>query len=116
MQLLLINNQKPYSGSDVCWNLLRLAQTALNKGHIVNIFLINEGVELANAKLKPPTNYFNLQQMLAETIAKGAAVKLCKTCIDRCGINKKEILEGVLIAGMDNLLQWIEESDKIVSF
>lgn len=116
MQLLLINNQKSYSGKDDCWNLLRLAQTALSKGHKVNIFLINDGVELANVNIKPPENYFNLQDILKEIIEKGATVKLCKTCIDRCGINEDEILEGVIVAGMDNLLQWIEESDKVVSF
>ncbi|MBI3794662.1 MAG: hypothetical protein HY280_08015, partial [Nitrospinae bacterium] len=41
--LLVIIGTNPYGGSDAAWNAIRLAQTALESGDKVRIFLINAG-------------------------------------------------------------------------
>jgi len=114
---LLVFNKNPYDGSDVTWNGLRLADQLLNTGLEVNIFLMNDSVDLARDVTKPPEGYFDLVQMLKELIAKGVPVKVCGTCNVRCGIHKGEpYFEGAQEAKMTELAQWIKEADKVISF
>jgi uncharacterized protein involved in oxidation of intracellular sulfur len=116
MNLLLILNREPYDGTDVVWNALRLAENSLIAGNKVRIFLLNNGVDLARVGLEPPGDSYDLQKMLIDLINKGVSVKLCKTCIVRCGLDEGETIEEAEIAGMRDLVEWTETSDKIISF
>ena len=114
---LLVFNRNPYDGTDVTWNGLRLAETLLNTGLEVNIFLMNDSVDLARDITKPPEDYFDLGQMLKELIGKSVLVKVCGTCKVRCGIHKGEpYFEGAQEAKMAELAQWVKEADKVISF
>jgi uncharacterized protein involved in oxidation of intracellular sulfur len=114
---LLVFNRNPYDGTDVTWNGLRLADQLLNIGLEVNIFLMNDSVDLARDAAIPTEGYFDLGKMLKELIAKGVPVKVCGTCKVRCGIHKGEpYFEGAHEAKMTELAQWVKEADKIISF
>jgi len=114
---LLVFNRNPYDGTDVTWNGLRLAEQLLNTGLDVNIFLMNDSVDLARDITKSPEGYFDLVQMLKELIAKDVPVKVCGTCNVRCGIHKGvPYFEGTQKAKMTELAQWVKEADKIISF
>jgi len=114
---LLVFNKNPYDGTDITWNGLRLADQLLNTGLGVNIFLMNDSVDLARDITKPPEGYFDLVQMLKELIVKDVSVKVCGTCNIRCGIHKGEpYFEGAQEAKMTELAQWIKEADKVISF
>ncbi|MBN2019279.1 MAG: DsrE family protein [Sedimentisphaerales bacterium] len=114
---LLVFNRNPYDGTDVTWNGLRLAEQLLNAGLEVNIFLMNDSVDLARDATKAPEGYFDLGKMLKELIARGVPVKVCGTCKARCGIHKGEpYFEGAHEAKMTELAQWFKEADKIISF
>lgn len=52
--MTIILNHEPYDGSDIMWNALRLASTLHKKGEKVNIFLMNDAVDLARDKTKTP--------------------------------------------------------------
>ena len=115
--ILLIFNKNPYDGTDVTWNGLRQAEQLLNVGLKVNIFLMNDSVDLARDVTKPPEGYFDLVQMLKELIAKDVAVQVCGTCNVRCGIHKGlPYFEGAQQAKMTELAQWIKETDKVITF
>ena len=115
--VLLVFNKNPYDGTDVTWNGLRLAEQLLNTGLDVNIFLMNDSVDLARDITEPPEDYFDLVQMLKELINKNVQVKVCGTCNARCGIHKGEpYFEGAQGAKMTELAQWIKETDKIITF
>ena len=115
--VLLVFNRNPYDGTDVTWNGLRLAEQLLNVGLKVNIFLMNDSVDLARDVTKPPEGYFDLVQMLKELIAKNVSVKVCGTCNARCGIHKGEpYFEDAKKAKMTELAQWIKETNKIITF
>ncbi len=115
MTLLIILNRKPDDGTDVTWNALRLAGQALQDGLGVRIFLMNDSVALARDGF-PKSADHDLQRMLLETTAKGAEVKLCKNCITRCGIAPGQIIPEIKIGTMPELSQWIQTSEKVVSF
>jgi uncharacterized protein involved in oxidation of intracellular sulfur len=117
MKTLLVLNRNPYDGTDVTWNALRLGEKLLDKGTELKIFLMNDSIDLAKEGVKPPEGYFNLTEMLRGLIGKGVQVKVCGTCLVRCGIHKnKPLTNGAIEAKMPELAEWITESDRVVSF
>lgn len=118
MRTLIVLNRLPYDGTDVTWNGLRLAGKLAENGHEVRIFLMNDSVDLARETCKAPAEYDqDLVSMLKALIAKGVAVKVCGTCMARCGIHKNHpYYEGAHKATMAELAQWVAESDRVLTF
>ncbi len=118
MKTLIIFNREPYDNTDVTWNGLRLADTLRQKGGEVRIFLMNDSVDMARDVCTPPANYDqDLSQMLKELIANGVAVKVCGTCMARCGIYKNHpYFDGAEKSTMSALADWVMDSDKVLTF
>jgi uncharacterized protein involved in oxidation of intracellular sulfur len=117
MKTLMVMNRNPYDGTDVTWNALRLGEKLLDKGTELRIFLMNDSIDLAKEEVMPPEGYFNLTEMLQGLMGKGVPVKVCGTCLGRCGIHKnKPLIHGAVEANMPELAEWIVETDKVISF
>ena len=117
MKVLVVLNRNPYDGTDVTWNALRLGEKLLDRGTELRLFLMNDSVDLAREGVEPPAGYFNLTEMLAGLIAKGVPVKVCGTCLVRCGIHKaKSLIKSAPEAKMPELAEWLLECDKAISF
>jgi uncharacterized protein involved in oxidation of intracellular sulfur len=118
VKILIVFNREPYDNTDVTWNGLRLADKLLDAGQEVRIFLMNDSVDMARDVCKPPAEYDqDLSQMLKDLIAKGVPVKVCGTCMARCGIYKNHpYFEGAEKSTMPDLAQWVIESDKVLTF
>ncbi len=118
MSILIIFNRLPYVHTDVSWNGLRLAGQLLKEGRRVRVFLMNDAVDMARDVCKPPADYDqDLSQILKDLIDKGVSVKVCGTCMVRCGIHKNEpYFEGAEKATMQQLAEWVAESDKVLTF
>ena len=55
--------------------------------------------------------------MLKQLIEKRVPVKVCGTCMARCGVYKKHpYFDGAEKATMQDLAQWITTSEKVISF
>ena len=86
MITILLNHQ-PYDGTDVTWNALRLAKTLHKNAEEVNIFLMNDAVDLARDKTVKPDYYeYDLVEMLKKMYVQGVKLQACGTCNARCGI------------------------------
>lgn len=118
MTTLVIFNRPPYDGTDVTWNGLRLAGKLAENRHEVRIFLMNDAVDMARENCKAPVGYDqDLVSMLKALIAKGVPVKVCGTCMARCGIHKNEsYYQGAHKATMAELAEWVAGSDKTLTF
>jgi len=118
MKILIIFNRQPYDNTDVTWNGLRLADKLSDANQEVRIFLMNDSVDMARDVCKPPANYDqDLSQMLKELIAKGIIVRVCGTCMARCGIYKNHpYFDGAEKSTMPALAEWVIDSDKVISF
>ena len=118
MKILIILNREPYDNTDVTWNGLRLAGKLLDSGSEVRVFLMNDAVDLARDACRPPEGYDqDLSKMLKELIARGLIVKVCGTCMARCGIYKNQpYFEGAEKSTMQALADWVADSDKIMTF
>lgn len=118
MKTLIIFNREPYDNTDVTWNGLRLADKLLDAGSEVRLFLMNDAVDLARDACRPPEGYDqDLSAMLKALIARGVAVKVCGTCMARCGIFKNQpYFDGAEKSTMPELAEWVVDSDKVISF
>ncbi len=118
MKILFIFNRQPYDNTDVTWNGLRLAGKLLDAKNDIRIFLMNDSVDMARNACKPPEGYDqDLSQMLKDLITKGASVKVCGTCMSRCGIHKNQpYFDGANKATMSELAEWVIDSDKALTF
>ncbi len=118
MKILIIFNREPYDNTDVTWNGLRLAKTLSKDGHEVRIFLMNDSVDMARDACTPPEGYDqDLSQMLKDLISYGTEVKVCGTCMSRCGIYKNHpYFEGAEKSTMKALSEWVVDSDKVLTF
>jgi uncharacterized protein involved in oxidation of intracellular sulfur len=117
MKALSTLNRNPYDGTDVTWNALRLGEKLLDKGMKLRIFVMNDSGDLAKEGIEPLSGYFNLIEMLSALIGKGVSIKVCGTCLVRCGTHKsKPLIKGAVEAKMPEFAEWIEECDKVISF
>ncbi len=118
MSILIIFNREPYDNTDVTWNALRLAGQLTENQHKVQIFLMNDSVDLARDVCLPPEGYDqDLSQMLKDLISKGVSVKVCGTCMARCGIYKNHpYFDGAESSTMQDLAELVAQSNKVLTF
>lgn len=118
MSVLLIFNRQPYDGTDVTWNGLRLAGTLLEAGQEVRLFLMNDAVDMARDACRPPEGYDqDLSAMLKALIVRGVPVKVCGTCMVRCGVHKNEpYFDGAESSTQPELARWVIDSDTVLTF
>jgi len=118
MSVLVVFNRDPYDGSDVTWNGLRLAGKLRENGQEVRVFLMNDSVDMARDACKKPDGYDqDLVQMLKDLIKQGVVVKVCGTCMARCGVHKNQpYFEGAEKSTMAQLAAWVVGSDRVMTF
>ncbi|GAB4323996.1 MAG: hypothetical protein Kow0010_05740 [Dehalococcoidia bacterium] len=113
--VLLILSHPPYDG-DTTWNALRLGGSLLSQGAAVRIFIMNDAIDMVRAEPVVANAEFDLAGMLRGLLARGARVKICTTCINRCGIGQGEVIPEAVLSTMDDLAFWVVDSDRVVVF
>ncbi len=118
MMITIILNHQPYDGTDVTWNALRLAKTLYKSGQKVNLFLMNDAVDLARDITAKPEHYdYDLVDMLKRMYADGIKLQVCGTCNARCGLFKNEpYFDENVSSTIQVLTDWVIESDKTLTF
>ncbi len=117
MKILIIINKAPY-GSEDAYNALRLA-IALQKAEkdaAIRIFLMADAVLCALPNQITPDGYYNLERMFKAVINKGGEIKACGSCSFSRGIKDLGLIEGVKISNINQLAQWVIDSDRIITF
>jgi len=92
------------------WNTFRLAIASLKAGHTVQIFLFSEGVEIENIK---DTQQFDISAKLQEFKDLKGIILACETCLQ---IRSKTESKVCPTTTMKDLVEMIEESDKVLVF
>jgi uncharacterized protein involved in oxidation of intracellular sulfur len=113
--VLVILSGAPFAG-DATWNALRLASTLLDQGAAVRIFVMNDAIDLVRQGARPDGAEFDLQAMLRGLLPRGARLKICTTCVNRCGIGHGDVIPEATMATMADLAAWIVENDRVVVF
>ena len=96
------------------------ANSALDNGYNVVIFLNVRGVFLASKNFK--TDSFsesgeNLQEMLKSAMEKGATVVICPMCMKKAGMTMEDVIKGVVKGGPDVTMKAMTaEGTAVISF
>lgn len=101
---------------DTTWNALRLATALTAQGAPVRLFVMNDAIDVVRQQAGRPPAEFDLQAMLRALLARGARVKVCTTCITRCGIGHGEVIPEVSLSSMPELAAWVTGSDRVLVF
>jgi len=107
--------ESPYA-KERALSALRFAWTADLEGNKVNIWLFENGVYLAKKGQKPAQGVTNYGQMLADLIAGDVEVKACGVCAEARGLAQTDLLDGVKLATIHDLVEWTTNSDKVLTF
>jgi uncharacterized protein involved in oxidation of intracellular sulfur len=113
--VLIVLSHGPFEG-DTTWNALRLASTLLDRKSPVRVFVMNDAIDVVRQGSMPEGAEFDLQAMLRELLPRGARIKICTTCITRCGIGQGEVIPEAIMATMADLAAWIAESERVLVF
>jgi tRNA 2-thiouridine synthesizing protein D len=120
--ITVITGEPPY-GKQRVYSALRFALAAGFEGNDVNIFLLEDAVFAAKKGQNPVdiqgllgARMPNCGELLAEVIKNGAKVKCCGVCCNERGATQEELIDGVEIASVYDLVQWVVETDKNVTF
>lgn len=114
MKLLVIINRRADDGTDIAWNAVRTANKAQEMGSEVRIFLLNDGVW--NAHKSFAMAQIETHALLVQAVKNGVLLRACGTCMERAHIDVKEMHPEAIVSTLPDLVNWIAESDRIVTF
>ncbi len=106
----MIITDAPY-GQEKPFTALRIVQAAFQ--HKVNIFLVEDGVYVAKRGQKADVR---VEDMLKDAIRSGVTVRLCGNCAEARGLSQDELVEGAEMGIMKELVEWVDRSDKVLTF
>jgi uncharacterized protein involved in oxidation of intracellular sulfur len=113
---LIVLNDPPY-GTERSYNGLRLAGgLSRREGEEVKLFLLGDAAACAKASQRVPQGYYNVETMLRNVSRHGAEVGVCGTCMDARGISEAELGEGSRRSTLDQLADWTQWADKVLTF
>ncbi|MFA0834098.1 MAG: DsrE/DsrF/TusD sulfur relay family protein [Methanobacterium formicicum] len=93
----------------------KMAETALNLGYVVKIFLYMDGVHIPQ-KDQNPRDLQNVSQNFKDLIKKGAEIKACIRCAAARGyVDQSNYLDGVEITSIYDLAEWMKKDSKIIT-
>jgi uncharacterized protein involved in oxidation of intracellular sulfur len=114
MKYLFIFNDPPY-GSQRAYNGLRMA-VALSRKTKIRVFLLGDGVICGLAGLTPANADYNPQEMLFAIAGTGASITACGTCMEARGISANSLIPAVSRGSLDQLVEWTEEAEQVITF
>ncbi len=101
---IVINTNEP----ETVWNAFRFGVTSQKAGHVAMIFLYGKGVESEGIKSE-----FNIAEQVSLFCNNGGKMLACESCLKM----RQEAASKVCTIGhQKDLLQLVEESDKILTF
>lgn len=119
--ITVVLGDPPY-GKQRVYTALRFSLVALHEGHQANLFLVEDAVFTAKRGQQPlampvgDVGMPNCEELLRAAIQEGLRVKACRVCCAERGLQAEEVMEGVEIASMVDLVNWVVESDRTVFF
>jgi tRNA 2-thiouridine synthesizing protein D len=111
----IIIYEAPYA-KERALSALRYAWTCDIEGHKVRIWLFENGVYLAKKGQKSAQGLTNYGQNLEDLIEGGMEVKACVVCAEARGLTQDDLIDGVKLATIQELVEWTVDCDKVIVF
>ena len=119
--ITVVVGDPPY-GKQRVYTALRFLLVALHEGHQANLFLLEDAVFAAKRGQQPPAmpvgeaGMANCEELLRVAMQEGLTIKACRVCSMERGLQPDQVMEGVEIGSMVDLVNWVVESDRTVFF
>jgi tRNA 2-thiouridine synthesizing protein D len=119
--ITVVVGEAPY-GKQRLYTALRFLLVALHEGHNANLFLLEDAVFAAKKGQEPPAmpvgeaGMPNCEELLRAAILEGLTIKACRVCSAERGLQPEEVVAGVDIGTMLDLVNWTVESDRTLFF
>jgi len=113
--ITIIINELPYK-NDRAWNALRLAGSLLEQEAKVNVFLLEDGIDVGKERQNTQGKGYNLEELTKELLAKGVSFLACSTCLKVCGVSKEKLVDGIVEGHMSDLAKWVKQSNQVLNF
>ncbi|HAV11501.1 MAG TPA: sulfur reduction protein DsrE [Candidatus Moranbacteria bacterium] len=102
---IIISQTEP----ETVWNVFRFGNFSLNKEHEVKVFLLGKGVECEEIE----DEKYDVKEEIGKFLDNGGKMFACGTCLKS---RKKEGSEVCPLSTMQDLMDIVEQSDKILTF
>lgn len=90
------------------WNAFRLANTALDSDHTVEIFLLGDGVEAPDLE----SEKFNPHGVMLKYTQNGGELLACGTCLDSRDLEPEDLRPA---ATMEDCVALVENADEVLT-
>ncbi len=97
------------SDAETAWNAFRFGVTSLMNQHEVKVFLLGRGVEIEEVN----NGNFDVAKQVQRFLKAGGKILACGTCLK---VRKKSEMKICPTSSMQDLLQMVEESDRVLAF
>ena len=114
--IVIIIHAAPY-GSERCLSGLRVAGALAARGDVagVRVFLMSDATVAALPHQDDGAGNM-IGTLVEELVGAGAAVRLCRTCVQARGLSQLPLIEGVGIGTLADLGDWVLAADKVITF
>ncbi len=102
---IILNTNDP----ETVWNAFRFGITSLTNKHDVKVFLLGRGVEIEEIHNKK----FDVVTQVQRFLDAEGVILACGTCLK---IRKKSEMKVCSLSTMQNLVELVESSDKVLTF
>ena len=82
----------------------------------VKIFLVGDAAACAKKGQQLPQGYYNVEIMLKSAARRNVAIGVCGACMDARGIAETELAEGCKRSSLEELTDWTQWADKVITF
>jgi tRNA 2-thiouridine synthesizing protein D len=111
LTILLIKGPYVSEAADIAF---KTALKAKRMGYKVNVFLYLDGTW--NSHLTGDKNFNNPGDWLKRVVRKEIDVKACERCSNARDLIEEDIIKGVNISGSSKLIDFLMESDRVLTF
>ena len=113
---LFILNDPPY-GTERSYNGLRLAGSLVKRDdEVVRVFLLGDAATCAKGGQKVPSGFYKIENMLRQILNQKSEVGVCSGCMDARGMSDEELIRGCRRGNMEELADWTQWADRILTF
>jgi tRNA 2-thiouridine synthesizing protein D len=119
MALMTVILGEPPYGRERAYLAMRFVMTAKTEGHDVQLFLFEDAVYLPKKEQEEAgadEKLANSRNLITSAIELGATVRICSICAKERQVPPEDLVEGAALGSMQELVKWISESDKVVTF
>ena len=114
MEIVFVVRTAPYAFQHA-QTVIDLANSALDKGHTVGIFLSEDAVVAMNADFKTGSERKMTEELLA-LLERGVSIQGCGACCQFRGQKQSDLAEGLKMAGIATLGKMVASADRVVCF